>query len=559
MKLKLKGKLLLINIVLLCLLTTTIIFTTNMMISKIVVRDKMNSISKLGFSLLNERYSGYWQEKSGKLYKGWNLLSDSSAIFDKIKEDTGAYSTIYLGNKSVATSMRKKDNNRLIGNTVNENIANDVLKDGKEYIGEMTLLGKKLYVKYIPIKSKQGKVIGMFGTGIDKGIVEKELNKLTLQIIILTIVIVVIASIIYYFFIKRITNRMKKIEGVIKEVEKGNLDVQCNIKTDDELGHISKGLNNMLDSIKGLIKDVKTSGEIVSNSSISLSDITEDTKLGANEVAKTMDEIARSISEQANETEKGVTNAVELSGSIDEIATSINDMGNIFESLEKRNKRSLEIVNILTKKSTERNEASKNVRNVMTEVNDSSNNIGVITETINSIAEQTQLLALNASIEAARAGDAGKGFSVVAEEIRKLAQETNDATDKIGDLISNMQSKSESAVNLMEINKEISKEQDETVIETKNIFNSIYEGINEIKNRINNIETLNTDMKSKKDKLVSSIEGISAISEETSASTEEVSASTQQQLAAMEEVNGYCDKLRDLAKELKGKIDKFNI
>lgn len=195
----------------------------------------------------------------------------------------------------------------------------------------------------------------------------------------------------------------------------------------------------------------------------------------------------------------------------------------------------------------------------ITEVDTSSEEIGIIIETIGQIANQTNLLSLNAAIEAARAGEQGKGFAVVADEIRKLAEQSSQSAQKISNLITGIQEQSKSAVNSMEVAKSISDSQSTAVQQTERSFENIASSIKTLIEKIEEINNDNTQMSSSKDTLVDIISGIAAASQQTSAATQQVSASTQEQLASSQEISNHTEELKNLASKLEESIEKFKI
>ena len=182
-----------------------------------------------------------------------------------------------------------------------------------------------------------------------------------------------------------------------------------------------------------------------------------------------------------------------------------------------------------------------------------------ISDAITEITEQTNLLSLNASIEAARAGDAGKGFAVVASEIGKLAEQSKKSTEQITVLIEEIQEKADIVVQAMNGTKEINQEQNQAVTKTEKIFNDISASITDLTGKVIEVKSSVDEMQVQKQIFVTQIESTSAISEETAASTEEVTASAERVTETMSRFSQNTEDLKQLAEKLKKEIDKFKM
>lgn len=193
------------------------------------------------------------------------------------------------------------------------------------------------------------------------------------------------------------------------------------------------------------------------------------------------------------------------------------------------------------------------------EVDKTSIEIGSITEAISQISEQTNLLSLNAAIEAARAGEQGKGFAVVAEEVRKLASQSSMSASKVKELINGIQDKSKAAVKAIEDGKLIAKEQNNSVIEAKDIFVEILKSVEKITSDMKNLKTYSLEMENEKNEIVEVLETLSASTEESSAATEQISATTEQQLASVNQIAKHTQDLNKLAEKLRDAVNAFQV
>ena len=217
------------------------------------------------------------------------------------------------------------------------------------------------------------------------------------------------------------------------------------------------------------------------------------------------------------------------------------------------------MLDILIEKSEKTKESTIKVNEIIKDMYDSSLQISTISDALTNITDQTSLLSLNASIEAARAKEAGKGFSVVASEIGKLAEQSRISTEEIKDIIENIQHKAAIAAESVEATKVVVEEQDISVSQTQTIFEEILKSIDQMSESMKNIREQIVVTNSDKETLLSSIENISSVSQETASASEEVTASTEEISATMEQFSSYSLELKNLAIKLSEEAEKFKI
>lgn len=384
-------------------------------------------------------------------------------------------------------------------------------------------------------------------------------NTILKSTVLISILAWILATLAAILIASKATQPLNMLMKAFANAANGDLTTRVNIKSKDEFGQMGKNFNLMLEGINNLIKDIKVSSQTVLGTSESLGEITAQTTEATREVARTIEEIAGSTNSQAKDTENGAVKINEIAERIESVSSTADYMNDISNETNSLTNKGLEIVKTLTEKSSKTASATGRVNEIVVNVDKSALDIGAISDTISKIAEQTNLLALNAAIEAARAGEHGKGFAVVADEVRKLAEESSNATNEIKQLITSIQNQSKAAVQSMDETKVTVGEQDIAVKETEGIFNQILESVKALIEKVEEINDSSAEMSNQKDTIVDIIGNISAVSEQNSAATQEVSASTEEQLASIEEVEAHTQNLKELSKNLESAINKFSV
>lgn len=394
---------------------------------------------------------------------------------------------------------------------------------------------------------------------LEQGELYKDVNAI-LRFLIIFIVICIILSIIFSLvFSKGIYSNIKKLKDAFFKASKGDLTSLVKINSKDEFEELGHEFNLMVSNISGLINSVKSSSNIVLETAVALSSMSEETTASVNEVSLAIGGVSDGASSQANNSTESVITMEKLSVELDEITVSTKEMSSISNEAKILSASGLNVVNTLIEKSKESRKSSTEIGRAVNDMRESTNQINAISDTISRITKQTNLLSLNASIEAARAGDAGRGFSVVADEIRKLADQSNESTAEIKKIIENIQLQSKAVVDTITKSKKISIEYENAVSETQKIFNIIINSVSVLTAKVGNIRNSVDGIQVKKENVLEQIKNISSISEETASASEEVTASAEEINATMEEFTTYIQQLKELSEGLEKEINKFNL
>ncbi|MDF2950292.1 MAG: chemotaxis protein, partial [Sedimentibacter sp.] len=302
----------------------------------------------------------------------------------------------------------------------------------------------------------------------------------------------------------------------------------------------------------------QTSSQVLAASE-EMSTASEQSASAAVEISKTIEEIARGASDQAESTQRGSMNTNEFGRIIEEDQLYMKNLTVQSDNVSKIVSEGLVEIESLYKITEESNNATNQVKSVIIQTNDSSTKIGQASGVISSIAQQTNLLALNAAIEAARAGSAGKGFAVVAEEIKNLALQSSASTKEIDEIVGELQLNAQNAVKTMERVSNITDEQTKSVIRNKDKYLLIDRAMHDTKDTVDHLNSAGEQMGIMKDQILASMENLSAIAEENSAATEQATASIEEQAASAEEISATSAGLTNLAKGLQSLIQKFKV
>lgn len=337
---------------------------------------------------------------------------------------------------------------------------------------------------------------------------------------------------------------------------------KCNVyeaSEGDELGQMSRSLSVMITTIRNLIHHILEISEQLSSSSQELSSASEETTTSAESISERMEEMSSGAQDQTEYIENINTMAYDMNKKLSDSVNRINNMADEAELVNQKAKVGEDKIGFAINGMEQIQTQTMKIESVMNELISESAEIGKINDLITAIADETNLLSLNASIEAARAGENGKGFGVVADEIGKLATQSQESAKGISVLIEKITESINSANELMYSETEFVQNGIQTVHESKSAFeeisNTIYELVKGMKEVVSYVEIV----KDSSAKVTHAVEKITTIIEGSSSDMEEITAATEEQTSVSEEISKSASELARMGEELINVVSEFKV
>jgi methyl-accepting chemotaxis protein len=358
--------------------------------------------------------------------------------------------------------------------------------------------------------------------------------------------IMIVFSILHYFLVKPISELTGRAQAIID----GDVSQTVQVKAKGELEVLARTINNMTESLRNLIIKLQNDSKEMYNFSISLSESVNHSMKATEELSSAIQQNSASVQEQSANIEEIQATIEEINASIEEINASTQQAKSVTQSSLETSQEGVDAVEHVVQRLTLVASASEKLKNTISRLSDESNEITQLVSVITNISDQTNLLALNAAIEAARAGEHGKGFTVVAEEVRKLAEESAKAAKNIIEIVSRNKKSTDEAVS------EIDKVRDE-VIESQNLadkaksaLNTIMSVTKEIDANTANIAGAVEQQASATERLNQAIDTIASAAQQISAGTQEFNANVEEQVQTARNLDASSSVLQEMAKNL---------
>ncbi|OME74741.1 hypothetical protein BSK65_03485 [Paenibacillus odorifer] len=373
------------------------------------------------------------------------------------------------------------------------------------------------------------------------------------------ILVFIFTLIIAVMLIRSFLNPINKLQVALRKIAEGDLRQQINSPYNDELGSLSHHFDHMVLRVREMLQQTQSVASSLATYSHSFQQSSSITAHTNQEIVSTIQEISVGAEQQAGQSEQSASLIQELEREVHEITEYTEVMLSTSQTANHNTRKGSESVIALREVSEHSRESVNKVYLALTKLSDQSKDISRITKSITNISNQTNILSLNAAIEAARAGVYGKGFAVIADEVRQLSDQTKESSVHISQIINELQAGMDEFQKYMLETKGNLEEQDQKVAETLSSFEAIDQSIVEISKQIGQIHDKVDMTQTMNRRLAESVHNVAAIAEETAAGVQEVNASSVQQDNAIHDIARQAVEINEISQKLFKEINVFKI
>ena len=568
MKMNLRNKILSIVVLPLCLLgIVTIIITITQTRSSLIeeVKDSLRGTAAATLAAYDQNSGEYLKAENGDVWKGGYNISKSDKLLDNIKEQSGMDVTFFYGNQRIMSSAKDANGQRILGSPAGDVIVQKVLQNGEEYFSSrVSLDGVQNYGYYIPVyqKGAEGSPVGMIFVGTNKKEKDQAIDRILKTVIFSVLAVVAICIFVAVSISMSITGSLQKGIGVVQKVAQGELGTAIDTKLlgrKDEIGDLAKAIETLQQALLNIISKISNSSEQITRAADDLGVTANETNSTMKQVECAVSSITGNISEQAQSTKSTTDNIVLMGEQIGITSSEVNLLNQNADLMRRSSEQATTTIQQLRQINAEVENSIETINRQIHLTNDSAQKIRAATEIIASIADETNLLSLNASIEAARSGESGRGFAVVAAQIQKLAEQSNNSSRAIEKITNDLINNSAETVAIMSNVHEIISSQSQNMIETEQIVAEVMSGIGTSLERIEQIESSTVMLEDSRNRIVQAVEGLSEIAQQNAASTQETCAQTVEVSNTFAEIEGSAKQLMDIAEDLSNTMKYFRL
>ena len=541
--------------------------TTTMVRSAMLeeIEEALRGTAAATLAAYDQNTGDYLKTSNGDIWKGSYNISKSESLVDRIKGNTGMDVTFFYGDTRIMTSAVDANGDRILNSKAGDRIVEKVLQGGESYFSHaVSIEGTLNYGYFIPVyqNGSTDEIIGMIFVGTDKQEKDAVINKIlgTISMAVCAVMILCIA-----IGMKLATSMSRNIRSSIEVVGKvadGDLNVWVEDKLlgrNDDIGDLSRVTITLRDAMKATIQEISQNAKRLLDASELLGTAADQTNGTMDHVRMAVNQIVENSTEQAQNSQNTSEHMRIMGENITETSAEVELLDDNAASMQQSSEKAAETLNNLRNINIEVERIIGEVQEQTNRTNDSVQKIHEATAFITSIAEETNLLSLNASIEAARAGESGRGFGVVADQIKKLSEQSNESSKEIEETAKTLSEDSAKAVEIMQQMQEIIMNQSASMQDTQKVVEEVIAQIGSSMQSIRQIKESTGHLENSRNEVLQAVSELSEIVQGNVDSTKKTYDETEEVVDTFKQVYVSAEQLREIADELVSSIDYFKM
>ena len=545
----------------------TILFTVTMVKNSMMdeTKDALKGTAAATLAAYDQNTGDYLETSNGDIWKGSYNISKSENLVDRIKDNTGMDVTFFYGDKRIMTSAMDENGNRILKSKAGDVIVEKVLNGGEECFSEaVSIEGTLNHGYFMPVyqNGSDTDIVGMIFVGTNKHDKDAVIMRLLGSIVAAVAAIMLVCLIVSTKLASTISRNIRTSIKAVEKIAAGNLNVQVNnklLKSKDEIGDLSRVTITLRDAMQRTILEINQNVQKLLEASSLLGTAADNTNGTMNKVRSAVNRIVENSAEQA-ENSKSTSEHMRLMGeNITETSAEVEALNSNAEFMHQSSEKAAETLSNLQHINSEVERIIGEVQEQTNRTNDSVQQIHKATAFITSIAEETDLLSLNASIEAARSGESGRGFAVVAEQIKKLSEQSNQSSSEIEETAMMLSEDSQKAVEIMQKMQEIIVSQSESMQDTQKVVEEVVAQIANSMQSIQQIKETTEHLANVRNEVLQAVETLSNIAQDSVSGTKKTYEDTEEVVDTFKQVYMSAEQLREIADQLAGSVQYFHV